>query len=141
MQWMQRQMNVQIHRAVTDLTGQTGMAMVRAIVDGERDPLRLAALRDGRCKKSSEEFAEYLSGNWREEHLFNLKSALEFYDMTQREIAAYEARILEEIRALHPVERRDQPVPKHPNAIKEKAIRRRGGQCAPNCGALPGSTC
>lgn len=129
-QWMQKsldQMNVQIHRAVTDLTGQTGMAIVRAIVAGERDPRRLAALRHGRCKKSSEEFAEYLSGNWREEHLFNLKSALEFYDMTQREIAAYEARILEEIRALQPVERRDQPVPKHPNAIKEKAIRRRGG--------------
>ena len=46
--------------------------------------------------------------------------------MTQR-VAAYEARILEEIRELQPVERRDQPVPKHPNAIKEKAIRRRGG--------------
>ena len=129
-QWMQKaldQMNVQIHRAVTDLTGQTGMAIVRAIVAGERDPLRLAALRDGRCKKSSQEFAEHLTGNWREEHLFNLKSALEFYDITQREIAAYEARILEEIQALQPVERRDQPVPKHPNAIKEKAIRRRGG--------------
>lgn len=129
-QWMQKaldQMNVQIHRAVTDLTGQTGMAIVRAIVDGERDPVRLAALRDGRCKKSSREFAEHLRGNWRDEHLFNLKSALKLYDMTQREIAAYEARILEEIRALQPVEHRDQSVPKHPNAIKEKAIRRRGG--------------
>ncbi len=129
-QWMQKaldQMNVQIHRAVTDLTGQTGMAIVRAIVDGERDPVRLAALRDGRCKKSSREFAEHLRGNWRDEHLFNLQSALKLYDMTQREIAAYEARILEEIRALQPVERRDQSVPKHPNAIKEKAIRRRGG--------------
>lgn len=129
-QWMQKaldQMNVQIHRAVTDLTGQTGMAIVRAIVDGERDPVRLAALRDARCKKSSREFAEHLRGNWRDEHLFNLKSALKLYDMTQREIAAYEARILEEIRALQPVERRDQSVPKHPNAIKEKAIRRRGG--------------
>ena len=129
-QWMQKaldQMNVQIHRAVTDLTGQTGMAIVRAIVAGERDPVVLAGLRHGRCKKSSQEFTEHLTGNWREEHLFNLKSALDFYDMTQREIAAYEARILEEIRALQPVERRDQPVPKHPNAIKEKAIRRHGG--------------
>ena len=128
-QWMQKaldQMNVQIHRAVTDLTGQTGMAIVRAIVDGERDPVRLADLRDRRCKKSSREFAEHLRGNWREEHLFNLKSALKLYDMTQSEIAAYEARILEEIQALQPVERHDQPVPKHPNAIKEKAIRRRG---------------
>lgn len=129
-QWMQKaldQMNVQIHRAVTDLTGQTGMAIVRAIVEGERDPVRLAALRDGRCKKSSREFAEHLRGNWRDEHLFNLQSALKLYDMTQREIASYEARILEEIRALQPLEHRDQSVPKHPNAIKEKAIRRRGG--------------
>ena len=129
-QWMQKaldQMNVQIHRAVTDLTGQTGMAIVRAIVDGERDPVRLAGLRDRRCKKSSREFAEHLRGNWRDEHLFNLKSALKLYDMTQREIAAYAARILEEIQALQPVEHRDQPVPTHPNAIKEKAIRRRGG--------------
>ncbi len=129
-QWMQKaldQMNVQIHRAVTDLTGQTGIAIVRAIVNGERDPVRLAGLRDRRCKKSSREFAEHLRGNWREEHLFNLKSALKLYDMTQREIAAYEARFLEEIQALQPVERHDQPVPKHPNAIKEKAIRRRGG--------------
>ena len=57
--------------------------------------------------------------------MFNI--ALQLYDM-QREIAAYEARILDEIRELQPVERRDQPVPKHPNAIKEKAIRRRGKQ-------------
>ena len=94
-----------------------------AIVDGERDPVRLAGLRDRRCKKSSREFAEHLRGNWRDEHLFNLKSALKLYDMTQRDAA----RILEEIQALQPVEHRDQPVPTHPNAIKEKAIRRRGG--------------
>ena len=144
-QWMQKaldQMNVQIHRAVTDLTGQTGMAIVRAIVDGERDPVRLAALRHGRCKKSSQEFAEHLSGNWREEHLFNLKSALKLYDMTQREIAAYEARILEEIRALQPVERREEPPPPPPpmRSRKRRFAAAAGRRCAPNCGALPGST-
>ena len=130
-QWMQKaldQMNVQVHRAVSDLTGQTGMAIVRAIVSGERDPVALADLRHGRCKKSSQEFAEYLAGNWREEHLFNLGCALELYDMTQRKIAVYEARILEEIRALQPVERRDEPAPTHPNGVKERAIRRRGEQ-------------
>ena len=130
-QWMQKaldQMNVQVHRAVSDLTGQTGMAIVRAIVSGERDPLRLAALRHEGCKKSSQEFVDYLAGNWREEHLFNLTCALELYDLTQRKIAVYEARILEEIRALQPVERRDQPVPPHPNGVKEKTMRRRGDQ-------------
>jgi transposase len=63
------QMNVQVHRAVTDITGTTGMDIIRAIVDGERDPLALAGLRDKRCSKSVEEFAEHLRGTWREEHL------------------------------------------------------------------------
>ena len=56
-QWMQRaldQMNVQVHRAVTDLTGQTGMAIVRAIVAGQRDAEQLAQLRSGRCKHTEE---------------------------------------------------------------------------------------
>ncbi len=78
-QWMQKaldQMNVQVHRAVSDLTGTTGLAIVRAIVAGERNPARLAVNRDRRCRKSVEEIAQYLTGNWREEHLFNLASAL-----------------------------------------------------------------
>ena len=130
-QWMQKalhQMNVQVHRAVSDLTGQTGMAIVRAIVSGERDPVALADLRHGRCKKSSQEFADYLAGNCWEEHLFNFGCALELYDMTQRKIAVYEARILEEILSLQPVERFDEPAPTHPNGVKERAIRRRGEQ-------------
>ena len=102
------------------------MAIIRAIVAGERDPVELAALRHGRCKKSHEEFAEYLTGNWREEHLFNLESALELYDAIQQRIASYEARLLNELHALEPEQRRDQPVPEHPNPAKEKAIRNRG---------------
>lgn len=132
-QWMQQaldQMNIQVHRAVTDITGQTGMAIVRAIVAGERDPMRLAALRDVRCKKSEQEFAEHLTGNWRDEHLFNLEAALTLYDALQHRIAAYEARLLEELTALHPAERLDQPVPAHPNPAKEKALRGRGEQQA-----------
>ena len=132
-QWMQQsldQMNVQVHRAVTDLTGRTGMAIIRAIVAGERDPVLLATFRHGRCKKSHEEFAEYLTGNWREEHLFNLESALGLYDAIQERIASYEARLLEELQALQPEERRDQPVPEHLNPAKEKAIRNRGEQTA-----------
>ena len=67
-QWMQKaldQMNVQVHRAVSDLTGKTGMAIVRAIAGGERDARKLAALRDRRCRRSAEEFVRYLTGNWR----------------------------------------------------------------------------
>lgn len=127
--WMQKaldQMNVQVHRAVSDLTGATGMAIVRAIVAGERDPARLAAHRDRRCKKPVEQIAEYLTGNWREEHLFNLGSALRLYDTMQDTIASYECRLLEEIKALQPPEREHESVPSHPNPKKEQSIRKRG---------------
>jgi transposase len=132
-QWMQKaldQMNVQVHRAVTDITGLTGMGIVRAIVAGERDPGRLAMHRNGRCHKSAEEIAQYLTGNWREEHLFNLASALRLFDVMEKEIASYEARLLAEVEALQLPERREQPVPTHPNPAKEKNIRARGEQQA-----------
>ena len=130
-QWMQKsldQMNVQIHRAVSDLTGHTGMSIVRAIVAGERSPAQLATYRDPRCRKSQEQIAEYLVGNWREEHLFNLASALKLYDHLQEQIEEYEARIRDELTALQPPERKEQPVPAHPSASKERAIRSRGDQ-------------
>jgi transposase len=130
-QWMQKaldQMNVRVHRAVSDLTGQTGMAIVRAIVAGERDPLRLAALRDSGCKNSVETIAEHLAGNWRDEHLYNLSMALRLFDETDRAIADYDARLLREVETLQPEDRRDQVVPRHPNAGKERMIRKRGDQ-------------
>lgn len=132
-QWMQKaldQMNVQVHRAVTDLTGVTGMAIVRSIVAGERDPARLAVHRDRRCRKSAEEIAQYLTGNWREEHLFNLASALRLFEALEGEIATYDTRLLKEIEALQPRERHEEPAPRHPNPAKEKAIRSRGEQQA-----------
>src|SRR5439155_21132520 len=132
--WLRRmqkaldQMNVQVHRAVTDLTGVTGMAIVRAIVGGERDPVRLATHRDRRCRHSQNEIARYLTGTWREEHLFNLASALRLFDALATEIAAYDARLLREIEALQPPERHEEPVPAHPNPAKEKALKARGEQ-------------
>src|SRR6266852_1254433 len=128
-QWMQKaldQMNVQVHRAVSDLTGFTGMAIVRAIVAGERDPVTLAAHRDPRCAKSAEQIAQYLTGNWRDEHLFNLASALRLFDALDRETASYDARLLKELEALQPPERQEDPVPTHPSPAKEKAIKGRG---------------
>ena len=130
-QWMQKaldQMNVQVHRAVSDLTGKTGMSIIRAIVAGERDANKLAAYRDSRCQKSEEIIAEHLTGNWREEHLFNLRMALRFYDELQEVIECYEKKLLQEIVALEPPDRKDQNVPKNPNANKEKTIKKRGEQ-------------
>lgn len=135
-QWMQKtldQMNVQLHRAVTDLAGFTGITILRAIVAGERDPARLAALRHYRCRKSSKEIERYLTGNWREEHLFNLASALRLFDALEAEIATYEARLLEELEALQPPERKQQPVPAHHSPAKEKAIKAHGEQQARVC--------
>jgi transposase len=132
-QWMHKaldQMNVQVHRAVSDLTGVTGMAIVRAIVGGERDATRLASHRERGCQKSAREIARYLAGTWRDEHLFNLASALRLFDALEAEIAAYDAQLLAAVEALQSPDRQGAPVPPHPNPAKEKAIKARGEQQA-----------
>jgi transposase len=73
------------------------MAIIKAIVAGERDPRKLARLRDGRCHKSEAEIAEQLSGHWREDHLFSLKQALKMYEAIQQRIAEYESELLRKI--------------------------------------------
>ncbi len=130
-QWMQKaldQMNVQVHHAVTDLAGVTGLSIVRAIVEGERDPHRLAELRDVRCKKSVEQIAAHLGGNWRDEHLFNLKMALRLYDQLVEMLGDYDAQILCWIKELQPPERCAQTPAPHPIPRKERTIRTRGEQ-------------
>jgi transposase len=82
------QMNVQLHKAVSDLTGQTGMRILRAIVAGERDLHALARLRDRRVKASEEEVARALEGTYREEHMFALNQALEAFDFFQQQLMA-----------------------------------------------------
>jgi transposase len=82
------QMNVQLHKAVSDLTGQTGMRILRAIVAGERDVHALARLRDRRVKATEEEVARALEGTYREEHMFALTQALEAFDFFQQQLAA-----------------------------------------------------
>jgi len=74
------QMNVQLHHVVSDITGTTGMKIIRAILDGVRDPKVLAKHRDDRCKASIETIRKALHGNYRGEHVFALRQALELYD-------------------------------------------------------------
>jgi transposase len=130
--WLRRmqksldQMNVRVHRAVSDIDGVTGMAILRAIVDGERDARRLAKLRDGRCRKSEEEIAEQLSGHWREDHLFSLRQALRMYDSIQERIGEYEQEILRKLAEMEREESRGQEAPKLSNPRKAKAIKSRG---------------
>ena len=126
MQKSLEQMNVRVHRAVADLTGATGMALVRAIVKGERDPRQLAKLRDPRCHKSEEEIAEQLTGHWREDHLFSLGQALKMYEAIQERIQDYEQAILEKLQDMEREECRGEEPAELKNKEKAKAIRKRG---------------
>jgi transposase len=85
------QMNVQLHHVVTDITGATGMRIIRDIVAGEREPAALALHRDRRCHASTQEIAAALTGNWREEHVFALGQALELYDVYQGKVSDCDA--------------------------------------------------
>lgn len=80
------QMNIQLSQAVSDVTGVTGQAIIRAILSGVRDPQELAALREPGCKKDEAEIAKALTGTWREEHLFVLKQAVALYDFYSQQI-------------------------------------------------------
>lgn len=82
------QMNLQLHHVITDITGDTGLKIIRAIIKGEREPAILAKNRDPRCKSSKEDIEAALTGNYRAEHLFALKQSLELYDYFQEQIKA-----------------------------------------------------
>lgn len=86
-------MNLQLHHVVADVTGVTGMKIIRAIVEGERDPDVLATMRDVRCKASTETVRAALVGNYRPEHVFALTQALALYDFYQTRIDECDAEI------------------------------------------------
>src|SRR2546422_9082812 len=87
------QMNVQIHHVVSDVTGVTGMRIIQAIVSGIQAPETLAEFRDVRCAASEETIREALTGNYRPEHVFALRQALELYDFHQVKIAECDTEI------------------------------------------------
>jgi transposase len=106
------QMNVQLHHVVTDITGVTGMHIIRAIVAGTQAPEQLAEFRDVRCAASEDTIREALTGNYRREHVFALRHALELYDFHQVKIAECDTEIERVLRTLN--EERatpDEPLP------------------------------
>jgi transposase len=119
------QMNVRVHHAVSDTQGVTGMAILRAIIGGERDPQKLATLRDPGCKHSQEEIAEFLTGNWRSDHLFNLQQSLLTYDSLGERIAAYEQEIQQRLQGLTPPARKEAEAPPLANPNKRKLMKHR----------------
>jgi transposase len=82
------QRNVKLAEVVSDVIGVTGLAILRAILAGQRDPLQLAKLRHAKCHRSEAEIARALYGNWRAEHLFALRQALEWYETYQAKLSA-----------------------------------------------------
>jgi transposase len=94
------EMNLQLHHVLNDLTGVTGMAIVHAIVAGERDGHKLAEHRDPRCRKSKAEIAAALQGTFKPEHLFVLEQALSAYEHQRRMLAQCDARIEKKLKEI-----------------------------------------
>ena len=123
MQKALQEMNVHLHHAVSDLVGATGLRILDAILAGERDPRKLVALRDAQCSKTTvQELEKALQGDWREEHLFVLKQALETYRHLLGQVTQCDARVEQALAAVVVPERvePEEPAPKNP-AAKETA--------------------
>ena len=87
------QMNLHLHNVISDITGVTGMAIIRAILNGETNPATLAKMRDPRCTSPIDVIKKSLEGNYREEHLFALSQAVEAFDFFQAKIKECDERI------------------------------------------------
>jgi hypothetical protein len=88
-----QQMNLKLSQVVSDLTGVTGMAILKAILAGERDPLTLAKLRNPHCQHSEDEIAKALQGTWRAEHLFALRQAVDLYQFYHQQLTLCDQQI------------------------------------------------
>jgi transposase len=115
MQKALEQMNVKLTETVTHVTGVTGLAIIKAILAGERDPQKLAQLRQPGCKHPPAQFARALEGTWQAEHLFALKQSLELYEYLQKQVAECDRHIEEQLKALaRPEKPRPLPPPSKP---------------------------
>lgn len=99
MQKALEQMNVQLHKVVSDITGETGMAIIKAILGGERDGQKLAKLRNYRVKQSEEQIARALVGDFRDELVFCLQQEVEAYDFVQEQISRCDEQILARLKS------------------------------------------
>lgn len=87
------QMNIKLHNVLSDITGKSGMSIIKAILSGERDAQRLADLSDKGVKASREEIVKSLQGIWREDNLFELRQACELYEVYLEKITACDLQI------------------------------------------------
>lgn len=118
------QMNLQLGQVLSDLTGETGLAILHAIVGGEHDPLVLARMRHGNCKHSQEDLIKALTGHYRKEHLFVLKQALEMFETFSQRLRECDQeieRLLEEIKPELPDDFPPLPPDPKPNSHSKNA--------------------
>jgi hypothetical protein len=123
-------MNLKIHQVISDLTGVSGLKMVKAIVDGERNPVVLVGLCDPQIQKNkTQKLHAALEGNWKEEHLFALRQAYELWQFYQKKIAECDQAIEAVLKELAGPEDPAQPSP---------PASKRGGVNAPQIAGLHG---
>ncbi len=94
------EMNIQLSNALSDLSGVTGMAIIRAMVAGERDTRKLAQMRDKRVNASEEEIAHSLQGTWREEMMFELRQVVAHYDFIGKQVAELDQQLQKRMAAM-----------------------------------------
>jgi transposase len=111
MQKALQQMNLLLHNVVSDITGVTGMKIMKAILAGERDPRVLADNRDERCHNTAVTIAKSLVGNYREEHLFALRQAVDLYETYQAKIADCNQAIIKQVEKQPDISDHDPPTP------------------------------
>lgn len=112
------QMNVKLTEVVSDITGVTAMAILKAILAGQRDPKALAQLRDGRCRQSEATIALALEGTWRPEHLLELRHALEVYEYLHTKVRECDGAIEEHLKGMALPEVK--PLARRPRVRKRK---------------------
>lgn len=112
------EMNLQLNRVVSDITGVTGMRIIRTILSGERDPERLAALKDPRAKRSVAEIAAALHGDYRVEHLFVLQQEVHLYDMYREQIQQCDQQIEQCLSQFESRQESDEPLSPRPKGRK-----------------------
>ena len=119
MQKVLTEMNIQLSNVLSDLSGVSGMNIIAAILDGERDPWELAALVDPGVKATAEEIAKSLEGNWREELLFVLRQHVEFYRIYQEKITDCDLQLRKHLESLGAkVDLQTQPIGPRPKGKK-----------------------
>jgi len=94
------QMNIQLANVISDVVGVTGQRILRAILDGERDGQALAALRNGRIHASADDIARSLQGNWRAEHLFMLRQAVDMFDFIGTQLAQCDREVDQQLQVM-----------------------------------------